>query len=84
MTEWHGWGIGNGAELHIGRHPYRKSVALMATVPHYGLCVLGYFRSKADATLAQKLIDGLVGWRDADSVLSALAEYRLSVGVKEE
>ena len=74
MTDWHGWAIGNkGAALHVGRHPHRKSVAIMASVPNYGLCALGYFGSERDAELALALIDAIAERVPADE---ALEKYR--------
>jgi hypothetical protein len=70
---WHGWQIGKAA-LHVGRHPYRKSVALMASVPDYGLTALAYFRTEADADLALALLDGLVNRTGADGFVADWVE----------
>lgn len=82
MSDWHGWAITDGgAELHIGTHPYRKSVALMAHIPGYGLEALGYFRSERDARLALGLLDALVE-RSEGKALAALSNYTEAGGMR--
>jgi len=76
MYKWHGWAASDtGAALHIGRHPYRKRVTMMASIPGYGLVALGYFRTERDAALAMDLIDCLADQRPA-AMTAAAARWR--------
>jgi hypothetical protein len=83
--DWHGWSLArqsgpSAVSLHIGRHPYRKQVALMASIPNYGLVALGYFRTESAARVAMDMIDALVD-NDVRLLESAAEEYRQREGV---
>ena len=74
-TDWHGWQIGKAA-LHVGRHPYRKQVTLMATVPGYGITALAYFRSEDDAALAMALLDAMAWHTSPDAFVAEWVKRR--------